>query len=121
MRAFDWFLGNNDLQLPLVDLETGSCRDGLHADRPNENRGAESVLSYLLGLLEVRKLGRTLAVERKPVEFPPVLSIGKRAITLHGSPGGHVVSIPVLEPTGTASSTRSGQSGRQAIQAGDGA
>jgi len=49
-RAFAWFLGGNDLSLPLVDLETGSCRDGLHPDRPNENRGAESVLSYLLGL-----------------------------------------------------------------------
>lgn len=57
-RAFAWFLGSNDLASPLVDLETGSCRDGLHADRPNENRGGESVLSYLLGLAEVRQLGR---------------------------------------------------------------
>jgi hypothetical protein len=57
-RAFAWFLGGNDLSLPLVDLETGSCRDGLHADRPNENRGGESVLSYLLGLAEIRQLGR---------------------------------------------------------------
>ncbi|WGJ15923.1 glycosyltransferase family 4 protein [Methylocapsa sp. D3K7] len=55
-RAFGWFLGGNDLSLPLVDLETGSCRDGLHPDRPNENRGAESVLSYLLGLAEIRQL-----------------------------------------------------------------
>ncbi len=54
--AFGWFLGGNDLSLPLVDLETGSCRDGLHPDRPNENRGAESVLSYLLGLAEIRQL-----------------------------------------------------------------
>ena len=54
--AFGWFLGTNDLSLPLVDLETGSCRDGLHPDRPNENRGAESVLSYLLGLAEIRQL-----------------------------------------------------------------
>jgi hypothetical protein len=57
-RAFAWFLGTNDLSLPLVDLETGSCRDGLHADRPNENRGGESVVSYLLGLAEIRQLGR---------------------------------------------------------------
>jgi hypothetical protein len=42
--------------LPLVDLETGSCRDGLHRDRPNENRGGESVVSYLLGLAEIRQL-----------------------------------------------------------------
>ena len=55
-RAFGWFLGGNDLSMPLVDLETGSCRDGLHPDRPNENRGAESVLSYLLGLAEIRQL-----------------------------------------------------------------
>ena len=57
-RAFAWFLGGNDLSLPLVDLETGSCRDGLHPDRPNENRGGESVLSYLLGLAEIRQLAR---------------------------------------------------------------
>lgn len=57
-RAFDWFLGDNDLALPLVDLETGSCRDGLHPGRANENRGGESVLAYLLGLAEFRMLVR---------------------------------------------------------------
>jgi glycosyltransferase involved in cell wall biosynthesis len=55
-RAFAWFFGSNDLSLPLVDLETGSCRDGLHRDRPNDNRGGESVVSYLLGLAEIRQL-----------------------------------------------------------------
>ncbi|MDB5480616.1 MAG: glycosyltransferase [Caulobacteraceae bacterium] len=53
-RAFAWFLGENDLATPLVDVATGSCRDGLHPDRANENRGGESVLSYLLGLAELR-------------------------------------------------------------------
>jgi hypothetical protein len=43
----------------MVDPETGSCRDGLHADRANENRGGESVVSYLLALAEIRQLGRT--------------------------------------------------------------
>jgi len=57
-RAFVWFLGANDLAAPLVDTETGSCRDGLHPDRANENRGGESVLSYLLGLAEIRTLAR---------------------------------------------------------------
>lgn len=57
-RAFAWFLGSNDLSLPLVDVDSGSCRDGLHRDRANENRGAESVLSYLFSLAEVRKLAR---------------------------------------------------------------
>src|SRR5205823_5368394 len=55
MRAFGWFLGENDLKTALVDPETGSCSDGLHSDRPNDNKGAESVLSYLLGLVEIRQ------------------------------------------------------------------
>lgn len=55
-RAFDWFLGANDLAAELVDIATGSCRDGLHPDRANENRGAESTLSYLLGLADMKRL-----------------------------------------------------------------
>jgi hypothetical protein len=54
-RAFAWFLGSNDLSVSLVDVNTGSCRDGLHPDRVNENRGAESAVSYLLGLAEMRE------------------------------------------------------------------
>ncbi|MCK1756218.1 glycosyltransferase family 4 protein [Bradyrhizobium sp. 137] len=57
-RVFAWFLGSNDLSTSLVDLETGSCRDGLHPDRANENCGGESVVSYLLGLCEIRQLAR---------------------------------------------------------------
>lgn len=57
-RVFAWFLGSNDLSVSLIDLETGSCRDGLHPDRPNENRGGESVVSYLLGLSEIRQIAR---------------------------------------------------------------
>ena len=57
-RAFAWFLGSNDLGAPLVDPDTGSCRDGLHPDRANENRGGESVVSYLLGLSELRQLAQ---------------------------------------------------------------
>lgn len=56
--AFSWFQGQNDLGLALVDLETGGCRDGLHPDRANENQGAESVLSYLLGLVAIRQNAR---------------------------------------------------------------
>jgi glycosyltransferase involved in cell wall biosynthesis len=55
-RAFGWFLGSNDLSVAMVDPATGSCRDGLHPDRANENRGGESVVCYLLGLAEIRQL-----------------------------------------------------------------
>jgi len=71
-RAFDWFLGVNDLQVPLIDLETGSCLDGLHPDRPNENRGAESVVSYLLGLAEMRRAARAGEVADKPPRARPL-------------------------------------------------
>ena len=53
-RVFGWFLGKNDLQVPLYDATTGGCRDGLHPDRVNENQGAESTLSFLMALLEMR-------------------------------------------------------------------
>ena len=53
-RAFEWFLGRNDLNLPVYDPTTGGCRDGLHPDRPNENQGAESTLAFLQTLLELR-------------------------------------------------------------------
>jgi glycosyltransferase involved in cell wall biosynthesis len=53
-RAFEWFLGRNDLNLPVYDPTTGGCRDGLHPDRLNENQGAESTLAFLRALLELR-------------------------------------------------------------------
>jgi glycosyltransferase involved in cell wall biosynthesis len=57
--AFNWFLGDNDLQIVLYDASTGGCRDGLHPDRANENQGAESTLSFLMALLEMRLLEDT--------------------------------------------------------------
>lgn len=53
-RAFEWFLGYNDLNLLIYDPTTGGCRDGLHPDRANENQGAESTLAFLQSLLELR-------------------------------------------------------------------
>jgi len=64
--AFNWFLGDNDLQLPLYDSATGGCRDGLHPDRANENQGAESTLSFLMSLLEMRSLQEPALKEIHP-------------------------------------------------------
>ena len=61
--AFNWFLGDNDLQLPLYDSVSGGCRDGLHPDRPNENQGAESTLSFLMALLEMQSLQQSEQVD----------------------------------------------------------
>ena len=64
--AFNWFLGDNDLQIALYDPNTGGCRDGLHPDRANENQGAESTLSFLMALLEMRRLEQTDGTESNP-------------------------------------------------------
>lgn len=63
LRAFEWFLGRNDLNMPLYDPTTGGCRDGLHPDRPNENQGAESTLAFLQALLETRLAEHLLMTE----------------------------------------------------------
>jgi glycosyltransferase involved in cell wall biosynthesis len=63
--AFNWFLGDNDLQIALYDPTTGGCRDGLHPDRANENQGAESTLSFLMALLEMRRLEEADGTENK--------------------------------------------------------
>jgi glycosyltransferase involved in cell wall biosynthesis len=55
--AFNWFLGDNDLQIALYDPTTGGCRDGLHPERVNENQGAESTLAFLIAQVEMRLLG----------------------------------------------------------------
>jgi hypothetical protein len=53
-RAFEWFLGRNDLGLPLCDLRTGACYDGLCPDQVNANQGSESTLAYLVALADMR-------------------------------------------------------------------
>ena len=69
-RAFNWFLGQNTLRQSLYDDSTGGCRDGLHEDRVNENQGAESTLSYLLALLEMRAVDRPAVVGDKTSPRP---------------------------------------------------
>jgi hypothetical protein len=60
-RAFEWFLGSNDLGVEVYDSASGGCRDGLREDRLNENQGAESTLAFLLALAEIQLLETTLA------------------------------------------------------------
>ena len=63
-RAFNWFIGENQLEQPLYDPASGGCRDGLHMDRVNENQGAESTLSFLLSLLDMRAAHAAASVRR---------------------------------------------------------
>jgi glycosyltransferase involved in cell wall biosynthesis len=65
-RAFEWFLGRNDLGLALYDSTTGGCRDGLHVDRLSQNQGSESTLAFLLALAEMQALQNTLTSFKEP-------------------------------------------------------
>ena len=60
-RAFEWFLGWNDLGEELYCPQTGGCRDALQADRGNENQGAESTLAFLMSLAEMRLMQNSAA------------------------------------------------------------
>ncbi len=50
-KSFLWFLGYNDLDLPLFDCETKGCNDGIEAVNINRNQGAESVIAYMMAHL----------------------------------------------------------------------
>lgn len=69
-QAFAWFLGENHLKVSLYDATTGGCRDGLHADRPNENQGAESTLSFLMALSDLRAVEQSTARLVGPLGAP---------------------------------------------------
>jgi len=90
-KAFYWFLGDNDLRTPLYDFTTGGCRDGLHADRVNDNQGAESTLAWLMSLLLMHELQMELtlgeAAADKAVEYRPA----PRAI----APAGAIIGAKV--------------------------
>jgi len=74
VQAFEWFLGRNDLGLAVYDSSTGGCRDGIHPHRLNQNQGAESTLSFLLSLGELRRTQKSHffreASLRKPLGSP---------------------------------------------------
>jgi glycosyltransferase involved in cell wall biosynthesis len=78
-HAFDWYLGQNDLQQAVYDASTGGCRDGLHEDRVNENQGAESTLAFQLSLLEMQAADRIVESSVGSGSVPPPLPGRPRA------------------------------------------
>ena len=54
-RCFNWFLGDNDLRVPLFDPASGGCHDGLHPEGTNDNEGAESTLAWLMSALALHE------------------------------------------------------------------
>jgi hypothetical protein len=66
-KAFQWFLGANDLGLPLYETTNGGCYDGLHVDRVNRNQGAESTLAFLLSLCEMTNITHVMESFKEPI------------------------------------------------------
>lgn len=60
-RAFEWFLGRNDLGQPVYDSANGGCGDGLHENRVNANQGAESSLAFQISLAEMNRFGNPVS------------------------------------------------------------
>jgi glycosyltransferase involved in cell wall biosynthesis len=63
--AAAWFLGRNDVGVPLLDTRTGGCRDGLERDGVNENEGAESTIALISALQQARRI--QTAARRAPI------------------------------------------------------
>ena len=119
MRAFGWFLGDNDLRTTLIDAGSGSCSDGLHPDRINENKGAESALSYLLALVDIREFEHTSEIHRTTAASELVQRTGKPAIPLQMTQEANFVSFPVSEPPDYATASGFGQGRRETLQTGN--
>lgn len=59
VAAWRWYFGDNDRGLPLADVHSGRCQDGLTPRGVNRNCGAESILAFHLAhyaMLELRRM-----------------------------------------------------------------
>ena len=59
MRAWRWYLGENDLGRPMASIPDGACFDGLMTDGANLNTGAESVLAFQFACCAIARLSGT--------------------------------------------------------------
>ncbi len=66
-KAFQWFLGANDLGVQLYDPGNGGCYDGLQVDRVNRNQGAESTIAFLLSLYEMANITNIIETFKEPI------------------------------------------------------
>ncbi len=66
VRAQQWFAGHNSIEQSLVDVDAGTCCDGLGRLGLNRNQGAESTLAYLWTELLCLSNGSPLTKETEP-------------------------------------------------------
>ena len=77
-RAYGWYLGENDLNLPIATIADGGCFDGLMSDRVNMNQGAESILAYQFACAAMAKAGSLRAAQPGPARA----AVGGQSISL---------------------------------------
>ena len=98
-RAFDWFIGWNDLGLELYSPETGGCRDGLHVDRVNGTRERNPRSPSCSSLAEMRMAQNMLTSFKEPIARRSVRAAFLK--TRHMSHS-HANGPPLLNPTSRA-------------------
>ncbi len=110
--CFRWFLGDNDLGLPLRDEATGGGRDGLQDGSLNENQGAESTLAWLSSFINMQLLRRAgalsspVAPQRRTIDAPD-----------NATSGGERRSKGALPTLGLPRASAAASSRRRAIEA----
>lgn len=50
-QCLDWYIGRNSTGVSLIDPDTGGCMDGITPNGPNQNEGAESLVSWMIASL----------------------------------------------------------------------
>ncbi len=81
--AFQWFLGRNELGLPLYDAETGGCCDGLLPGKVDPNFSAEALLAFLMAQLEMRLFDQLYRQRASTSLQLPILQIGSPNPLIH--------------------------------------
>ena len=66
VKAYNWYLGANDLDLPLATASDGGCFDGLMPTGLNRNQGAESILALQLASCAISALSKGRASVADP-------------------------------------------------------
>ncbi|HZK49483.1 MAG TPA: glycosyltransferase family 4 protein [Thermoleophilia bacterium] len=101
-QVFQWYLGQNDLGVPIWDSKTGACCDGLGPEGPNLNQGAESTLAWLLSLTHMHKLRTALSV-RSPALLQAADRKNSVSLVIAGRPRSPVARARTGFPAGPPS------------------
>ena len=91
-RAFGWFLGDNDLGMPLADPDDGSCRDSLGPDGVNGNMGAESTLAWRVAVGRMRALHNEASAQPAGADGRRRRRCWVRVGSNSGHPAGHPIA-----------------------------